>query len=154
MTPRIRKPRLIELAALPVWKIGGSGDVVFLHDGKSGAQHSRRNQTVKKLRIKALSLGLLFLLTAGVRVPVRVPVRVQLLNEDSNHLHAGLIHSVALLDRDVLSHVPRDLAERANHALVGPLRADFAVQGLQLNVSSALGFSRNNVRVGHSQRAC
>ncbi|KAI0859891.1 hypothetical protein F4860DRAFT_515388 [Xylaria cubensis] len=50
MALRTRVSRLIEFTALCFLKTADGSDVVFLYDRKSRTQHSRGNQTAKKLR--------------------------------------------------------------------------------------------------------
>jgi hypothetical protein len=111
--PAVREARLVEALLLVVAPARELRDVVLLHDAEAGAQHGRHAQALEQLRAER-----------------RVALVADRLLQQPDQLLGGLEHGVALPQRDAVRHVPRQLLERRDHALVGALRAVLAEGGL------------------------
>lgn len=88
-------------------EVDQSGDVVLLHHREAGAAHRRMTEAVEELLVKQ-ALG-----AAGALSAAKILDQVVARSEDG----------VTLAKGDPIRHVPRHLAQCANHALERALRA-------------------------------
>lgn len=61
--------------------------------------------------------------TLSLAMIIGIHARSDLLLETLNHRHTSFVDRVSLLDSDVGRHVPGDLSQCADHALIRPLGA-------------------------------
>lgn len=106
VAPGVGEARLVEATLLDLIQVGSEGDVILHRHGKARTQHGRSDETSQELHSQSF---------------IALIADSHLQHDDE--VQGRLVHRIALLDRDELGHVPRDLLDGADHALKGALQA-------------------------------